>query len=265
MTASEAVNRQFSPEQLGRLHKITQQVEKICRAQLQEYLEALAPLFRPRRLLGDHMEGAGKESVAYADKNFNELREIYFKACSRPFDLRKELVSPLESVSTQIQLNEWEYSHEVQTESERKSINVTAPLTWVLSYPSAYSHNMVRQFVTSKQERDPESVSDFVLRASLMHLMFVRLPELTTLFAGLRYKVEVRKSPQLGDLPLVTVSAPVATVLPPDDLLLLAAAFSGRSGFVEVIDPEQAMSIPDPLEDQIAKIVEAADGSFSQN
>jgi hypothetical protein len=262
MSTSGAVNRPFSQEQLGRLHGITQQVEKICRAQLRAYLDALAPLFRPRRVLGNHMEGTGKESVANADQNFNDLREIYFKACGRPFELRKELVSPLESVPTQIQLHEWEYEYEVKT--ERKSINITSPLTWVLSYPSAYSHNMVRQFVTSKQERDPESVRDFVLRASLIHLMFARLPELTTLFAGLRYKVEVRKSPQLGDLPLVTVSAPVATVLPTDDLLLLAAAFSGRSGFVEVIDPSQAMSIPDPLQDQITKIVETANNSFPQ-
>lgn len=265
MTESQVASRQFSREQLGRLHGITQQVERICRSQLQAYLDALAPLFRPRRLLGNHMDGAGKESVANVDQNFNELRETYFKACGRPFDLRKELPTPLESVPTQIQLHEWEYEYEVQTERELKTINITSPLTWVLAYPSAYSHNMLRGLIAAKQERDLEGLRTFVLRTSLMHLMFARLPDLTTLLEGLRYKIEIRKSPRLGDLPLVTISAPVTTVLPTDDLLLLAASFSGRAGFVEVVDPDQARSIPDPLQDQITKILESANDSYSGN
>src|SRR5271169_4126377 len=85
-------------EQLPHLHNVTSEVAKICRGQLRTYLDALAPLFRPRRVLGNHMEGAGKESVTGADQTFAELRETYFKACGRPFDLRKELPTPLESV-----------------------------------------------------------------------------------------------------------------------------------------------------------------------
>ena len=147
MTESQLDGRQFSQAQLGRLHGITQQIEKICRGQLRTYLDALAPLFRPRRLFGNHMEGPGKETVPNADQNLNDLREVYFKACGRPFDLRKELPIPLESVPTQIQLHEWEYSHDVQTERERATINITAPLTWVLAYPSPHSYSMVRQLV----------------------------------------------------------------------------------------------------------------------
>src|ERR1700689_3205011 len=111
MTESLGVGQQFSYEQLPHLHGTTQEIEKACRTQLRAYLDALAPLFRPRRVLGDHMEGAGKESIVGADRNVAELREIYFKACGRPFDLRKELSSPLESVPTQIQLHEWEYTY----------------------------------------------------------------------------------------------------------------------------------------------------------
>jgi hypothetical protein len=262
MTELLGVGQHFSHEQLGRLHDLTQQVEKTCRNQLRAYLDALAPLFRPRRLLGNHMEGSGKETVSGADQNLADLREIYFKACGRPFDLRKELPTPLESVPTQIQFHEWEYTYDIQTDRERRTITVVAPLTWVLSYPSPYTYSMARQVVAGKQERNADSVSSFVLRASLMHLLFSRLPELTTLFEGLRYHVETRKSPQLGDLPLITVSAPIATVRPSDDLLLLAAAFSGKSGFVEVVDPEKAAHIIDPLQDEIRKILEADNNSY---
>jgi hypothetical protein len=265
MSDSLGVGQQFSLEQLGRLHRITQQVEKTCRTQLRAYLDALAPLFRPRRVLGNHMEGSGKETVTGSDQNLADLRDVYFKACGRPFDLRKELPVPLESVPSQIQLHEWEYTHNIQTERERMTINVVAPLTWVLAFPSAYTYSMVRQVVTGQQERDAESLRSFVLRASLMHLMFSRLPELTTLFEGLRYRVEIRKSPQLGDLPLVTVSAPIATHRPSDDLLLLAVRFTGRSGFVEVVDPEQAAQISDPLQSQIVKILEAANDTSTSD
>ena len=60
-----------------------------------------------RGILGTHMDGAGKESVTGADQNLADVREAFFKACGRPFDLRKELPTPLESVPTQIQLYEW--------------------------------------------------------------------------------------------------------------------------------------------------------------
>ncbi len=258
MTESTSAGQEFSSEQLGRLHGITSQVEKTCQTQLRSYLDAMAPLFRPRRILGNHMEGAGKENVSSADQALNELREVYLKACGRPFDLRKELAVPLESVPTQLQLHQWEYLHEIATEKERRVIKVTAPLTWVLTFNSTYSYSMVRQVVAGKQERDAESVRSFVLRASLMYVMFSRLPELRTLCEGLRYRVQVLKSPQFGELPLVTLSAPFATIRPGDDLLLRAEQFTGRSDFVEVIDMEQATTIVDPLMEQVSSSLQSA-------
>ena len=243
-------------DQLPHLHSLTAEVQKICRGQLRKYLDALAPLFRPRRVLGEHMEGAGKESVVGADQTFAELRETYFRACGRPFDLRKDLPLPLESVGTQIGLYEWEYAYEVRGERESRSISIVSPLTWVLAYPSTYSLSMLRQVIAGKQERNAEGVQSFVLRSCLMALQFAKLPELQSLFEGLRFRVEVRKSPQLGELPLVTVSAPIRTIRPADDLLLAATGLSGRTGFEEVIDDYQAAHISDPLQAQIRKILD---------
>src|SRR5215467_5320894 len=174
---AETVNS-LTHDQLPRLHSLTAEMQKICRGQLRKYLDALAPLFRPRRVLGDHMEGAGKESVTGADQTFAEFREIYFKACGRPFDLRKELPTPLESVGTQIGLYEWEYLCDVRSERETRTINVVSPLTWVLAYPSTYTLSMMRQVVAGKQEKDAEGVRSFVLRACLMHLLFLKVPEM---------------------------------------------------------------------------------------
>jgi hypothetical protein len=196
--------------------------------------------------------------VVAADQNFNELRELYFKAGSgRPYDLRKELPSPLESPGTQIGLYEWEYVYDVRGDRESRTITVVSPLTWVLAYPSTYTLSMIRQVIAGKQERDAEGVRTYVLRACLMHLLFAKLPELTALFEGLRYSVEVRKSPQLGELPLVTVSAPIQTVRPAGDLLLAATGLSGRTGFEEVIDDYQAAHITDPMQAQILKVLDS--------
>jgi hypothetical protein len=250
-------------EQLPRFHSLTAEVQKICRGQLRAYLDALTPLFRPRRVLGDHMEGAGRESVVGADQTFAELRDMYFKACGRPFDLRKDLPTPLESVGTQIGLHEWEYVYDVRTEGESRRITVVSPLTWVLAYPSTYSLSMLRQVIAGKQERDAEGVRSFVLRSCLMSLQFAKLPELKALFEGLRYRIEVRKSPQLGELPLVTVSAPIRTARPADELLLAATGLSGRTGFEEVIDDYQAAHIADPLQAQILKVLDGSGGKGS--
>jgi hypothetical protein len=258
MTESANAGQEFSIEELGRLHGITPRVEKAFRSQLWSYLDAMAPLFRPRRVLGSHMEGTGNEGVSNADQSLSELREVYFKACGRPFDLRKELAVPLESVPTQLQLNQWEYQHEIHAKGERRTIKVISPLTWVLSYNSAYNYPIVRQLVADKQERDAESLRSFVLRASLMYVMFSRLPELTTLLEGLRYRVEMKRSAQFGELPLVTLSAPFETVRPSDELLLRAEQFTGRSDFVEVIDVRQATKITDPMLAQVSPFLATA-------
>src|SRR5690242_6535052 len=131
MSQPAEVGRSLTEEQLPRLHSLTNEVAKICRDRLRTYLNALAPLFRPRRMLGNSMDGAAKETVPGADQNLAELREIYFKACGRPFDLRKELAVPLESMASQIQLYEWEYLYDIRGGRELKTITVVSPLTWV--------------------------------------------------------------------------------------------------------------------------------------
>src|SRR6516165_2704692 len=145
MNQQAGLGRGFTHEDLPRLHNLTKEVSKYFRKQLRIYLDALAPLFRPRRVLGDHVDSADKQPVVGADQNLDELRETYFRACARPFDMRRELQTPIESVPTQIQFYEWEYICEARSERERKAINVVAPLTWVVAYRSTYSLSMLRQ------------------------------------------------------------------------------------------------------------------------
>ncbi len=241
-------------EQLLHLHTLTKEVAKLCQKQLRGYLDTIALLFRPRRMLGDAMEGAEREAGGGSERTIAELRELYRKAAPRPFDLRPELTFPLESVSTQMQLYEWEYLHQTKTERGWRSIKVSSPLTWVITYSSHYSLPMLRQVLAGQEERDPEAVRAFVLRACLIHLHFQKFPAIAELLAGLRYNVEVRQSPETGDLPLVTVSAPFATVRPPDSLVTIASALAGGASFAEVLDLTTVHNLKDPLREQITTI-----------
>jgi len=241
--------------ELVHLHNLTEEIANLCRSRLRSCLDALAPLFRPRRVLGDLIEGATRESVPEAEKNFTELKETYRHVSGRPFDLRRELSAPLESIPTQIQLYEWEYVHQARTQNDRRQITVVSPLTWVLAYPSVYSLSMMRQVMAGKQERDHESVRAFVVRACVMQLLFSKQAGLVEIFEGLRYRVQVRKRPELGELPLVTVSAPVSTMRPADELILAATGLSGRAGFQEILDTASVAAISDPFDQQLKRIL----------
>jgi hypothetical protein len=241
-------------EQLLHLHTLTKDVAKVCQKQLRGYLDTLAPLFRPRRILGEAMEGAERESVGGSDRTVAELRDLYRKVAMRPFDLRPELSLPLESVSTQMQLYEWEYLHQTKTDRGWRSIKVTSPLTWVVAYSSNYSLPIFRQVLAGQEERDAEAVRAFVLRACLMHLHFTKFPAIADLLTGLRYQVEVRQTPETGDLPLVTVSAPFHTMRPPDGLITVASGLAGGASFSEVLDLATVKNLKDPLREQIVAI-----------
>ena len=255
MTPQTIATSELTSEQLLERHHLTKEVANLCRQQLRAYLDALAPLFRPRRVLGDRVEGNGRESVPEAQQNFAVLAQTYSRISGRPFDLRRDLAPPIESPSTQMQLSEWEYLHEIRTGRERRQIMVTSPLTWVLTYPCTYSLPLMRQVAAGRQERDYEAVRSFALRACILSLLFEKQPQLVTLLEGLRYKVELRTLPDLGELPLVTISAPVTAFRPSDELLMIATGFSGRAVFQEVLDTAAATRVRDPLQDRISAIL----------
>ena len=241
-------------EQLLRLHTLTKEISKLCQKQLRAYLDTTALLFRPRRILGEAIEGSERETAAGAERTLTELRDLYRKVAVRPFDLRPELSLPLQSISTQMQLYEWEYQHDTKTERGWKNIKVTAPLTWVVAYSSPYSLSMVRQVLAGTEERNAIAVEAFVLRACILYLQFTKLPAIAELFGALRYRVEVRRSTETGELPLVTLSAPIATVRPPDNLVTMASGLAGGASFAEVLDIGSVKSLRDPLRVEIADI-----------
>src|SRR6185295_1873664 len=126
MSKSQDSPQGLNVEQVLRLHNLTKDVSKFCERQLRTYLDAVAPLFRPRRILGDFVEGSGREGAVGAAQNLTELRETFQRACGRPIDLHRELTTPVESISTQLQIYPWEYLHEIPTNNSRKKVKVSS-------------------------------------------------------------------------------------------------------------------------------------------
>jgi len=248
--------RGLNVEEVLRLHNLTTDVADSCERQLRKHLDAMAPLFRPRRILGDYIEGPGRESVVGAESQLAELQQMFQRAAGRPIDLHWKLATPIESISTQLQIHPWEYLHEVPGGKDQKRITIRSPLSWVISYPSTYSLSMFRQVIGGGHQRDQSHIAEFVLRACVMALMFEKLPGLAGVFEGLRYRVEARKSPELGELPLVTISAPYPSMLPSDRIVALASGVSGRNAFVEIIDLDAVRQISDPVREQIRQLLE---------
>jgi hypothetical protein len=125
----------------------------------------------------------------------------------------------------------------------------------VLTFASPYSSNTLADVMTGNAARDTDAVRDFVLHACLMHELFRKFPALTDVLAGLRFKVESRRSPQLGDLPLVTISAPFQTARPGDDLVVMAAGLAGGAKFTEVLDLDSVQKLSDPLREETLRIL----------
>jgi hypothetical protein len=256
MTSTQDPSGELSLERLLKLHNLTKEVSGLYRSRLESHLETMAPLFRPRRFLGELVEGSGRERLVGAERNFSELESLYTSVAQRTFDLRPELKSPIESISTRLQLSEWEYTHNVKTDQGQKAIRVTAPLTWVVAYTSSYSLDVMRRVMAGSRAREEDSVRAFVLRACVIHELFGKFPGLSEILSGLRYTFEVRHAPELGKLPLVTISAPFKTLRPPDSLVIMASGLAGGADFTEVLDVESMRAIRDPLKEQVDRFLE---------
>ena len=78
------------------LRKLTRAIAEVVRAQMTEHLATLAPLLRPKMVLGDYIEDGSKESTRRSEKAFKELQALYEAvAATKPFNLPRELPSPL--------------------------------------------------------------------------------------------------------------------------------------------------------------------------
>jgi hypothetical protein len=242
-------------DQLPERREKTEAVSQYLLKRLRTYVDILRPMLAPAKLLGRYV--GTKEDIVGAEKSAAELRQVYDQVCGRPFSLNRGLEDDaLAGLENRIELYPWEYGCEVTSGKEKKTVTVTSPVRWILTYASGCSLSQLRVLL-AKTDRPQSTARQFVVSALVMNLLFAKYPGIAELLNDLRYTVRVEKSPDLGELPVVTVNACVPSFRPADDLVLAATRLSGVPAFVELIDIEALHRLEDPMKRRIEELLSA--------
>jgi hypothetical protein len=241
-------------EEIAEQRRRTESLSTLLRQQLQEHLATLKPLFAPQRLLGKH--AGGRVDVAGADKALSRLQEKFKELPSGPYNLPRDFdPQSLAAVGEDLQLSPWEYGHEAGGDGSSKSITMTSPLRWMITYSGTYTLSQFRQAIHNRESRRPELIRQFVVNALVMDLVLQSQPGLMNLLAHLRFKPARLVSNELPGLPIPALDGCLPSYRPPDDVILTAIAFSGVPAFIELVDLTQMAEFPDPLRELIVKSV----------
>jgi len=159
----------LTTQRLLELRKLTRAISDSLRGELLDILGTLAPLLRPKSLLGSYIQGGPKESVRGADRAYKDLQSVYDSvAGSKPFNLPSELRPPLPVDSSTLEITPFEYSHSAKSKRQGRDITVTSPLKWVLGF-SGFSLEKLREGLESGDPAEFRA-QEFVLNFLIVHV-----------------------------------------------------------------------------------------------
>lgn len=246
----------FSTQRLLTLRKLTRGVADLLRAQMKDYLSTLAPLFRPRHVLGNYVGSGAYEASRTGEKAFRELQELYQTiAQSKIYRLPGELKTPLEVINPQLEMTPVEYTHLATSGSESKTVMISSPLKWVLTY-GGFGPGRLRELIQDEQ-RSSDQLQQFVLHYLMMHTVVSKQPGVQQIMEALHFPLSIDQSADFGNLPIIYVSSSISTVRPPDELLVESTEISGMDTFEEIVQLEDVEKLRDPLKEQLLEITKS--------
>jgi len=246
----------LSTQKLLELRRVTRNVADLLRGELKQCLTTLMPLFQPRTLLGHYVQGAGKEPARGGDRVFKELVSAYEGVSnSRPFSLPRDLKPPLPVDSNALEFVPLEYAHAVKGRKASKTVTVTSPLRWVISY-SGFGPDRLRETLAAG-DSSGATIQEHVLHHVVLHVAFQQ-KGVSSVFESLRFPVSTERFPDLGSLPITVISSAVPTVRPPDETIVESTEISGSDAFEEVVDKAAVTALPDPLRQRLLAALESA-------
>lgn len=248
------MDERFSTKNLLVLRKLTRAIADLLRNQVREYLTTLSVLLRPKSVLGEFVEG-NKEFVKGADQAFKEVVSLYEAvAVGKPFNLPKELQPPLEVLSSVPEITPLEYAHAAKMNGETKTVTVTSPLKWVLSY-SGFAPKRLRELLATRAPG--KEVQHFVLHTLMLHVILGRAVGMKKILDALHFPVTTGRLPGFGELPVTFVTAEITTLLPPDAVIIESTEISGMDAFEEVVNIDDIVQLTDPLKQRLLELVKS--------
>ena len=251
---SATPTRTLTLAELPEQRRKTIAVSDFLRNRIAGHLETLQPLLAPERVLGKF--ASGKAEVPGAERALADLQKTYQAFTASPYELSPNFDPHwLTLVGQRIELHPWEYAHEARSERESKSITITSPLRWIVNYSANCSLAQFKQELGGRDSRRLEKLRQFVVNALVLQQVVAKTTGLPALLSDLRLELKIEQAPGIPKLPLVVISSLLPSYRPADDLVLAAAAFSGVTAFVELIDLDQLNTWPDSLKANIELLV----------
>ena len=242
-----------STQSLLVLRKLTRAIADVVRAQMTEYLATLAPLLRPKMILGDYVEDGSKESSRRSEKAFKELQALYESvAATKPYSLSRELTLPLRLAGSGLEIAPVDTAYVIKSGSETRTIMVRSPLTWTLAY-SGYPLARLPELLKARLQIGDE-LNQFVISYLLMHVVTTNSPGLTTVFDALHFPITSTTLPEFGPLPITRIGVAMSTRRPSDEVILQTAELTGMDAFEEVVNVQDLSQLRDPLKQRLLEI-----------
>ena len=251
---SDEPQKKLTLQELPDVRRRTEGIARLLRDELEQHLKVFQPLLAPERLLG---KAAGARADAPdSERHISAIRHKYKDLAAAPYNLAAELESHwLTLVGNRLDLQPWEYIHEATDQRETKAITMTSTVRWILCYKSDFTVLDAKKSLAGKQPRNLEHLRQFALNALVLEQAFASVPGLPRLFSELRYEIKTDFAPDLGRLPLVTITSCLPSFRPPDDLILAATGFSGVPAFIELVDVDAVRNLKDPLKQRIEALL----------
>jgi hypothetical protein len=252
---SHPANSPMTFSEVIEVRRKTEAVSKYLHEQLAGYIETLRPLFVPDRYIGRF--AGGKFDTQDSDRAVAEIQQKYREFTGKPFDLSPEFDPHwLSLVGSRLDLQRWAYTHQVQSDGETKAVTISSPSRWILTYRSNLSVSQMAEALTGKERASIEFRRQFVVNALVIQLAVARNPGLVQLMDGLHYRLQSEFFPGLAKLPIVTLTSPLPSFRPTDDLILEATRFSGVPAFIELLDMEAIREMRDPIREKIDQLIQ---------
>jgi hypothetical protein len=233
--------------------KLTRAIAEVVRVQMTEYLATLAPLLRPKMVLGDYVEDGSKESTRRSEKAFKELQALYQTiAATKPFNLARELNVPIRLPGSGLEITPVDTPHTIQTGSQSRTIMVRSPLTWTLTY-SGYAPTRLPELLKSKL-RPGDDLGQLVLSYLLMHVVTSNSPGLMQTFEALHFPIITTTVAEFGPLPITRIGVALTTTRPSDAVILQSAELTGVDAFEELINVDDLSQLGDPFKERLLNV-----------
>ena len=160
MTVTNAASS-LTFDQLAELREKTEQLSQLLSSRLKTHLTTLYPILAPKRVFGKYL--GIKEVISRDDEAYTQLAEKYREASGAPFDLRSDLDDEaLSSMEHGIEVYPWEYT----LQAKDKTVTISSPVRWVITYRSDYTLAEMRRLAATKGERRKPAIRHFVVPAA---------------------------------------------------------------------------------------------------